>query len=64
MGYTTSQALTSADWRLFLMDADDVEQELLRLHQYKVLEYDVAGSMAQLTLSSPSLEAYAEEISR
>ena len=46
------------------MDADDVERELLRLHQYKVLEYDVAGSMAQLTLSSPSLEAYAEEISR
>lgn len=64
MGYATSQALTSTDWRLYLMDADDVERELLRLHQYKVLEYDVAGSMAQLTLSSPSLEAYAEEISR
>ena len=64
MGYATSQALASTDWRLFLMDADDVERELLRLHQYKVLEYDVAGSMAQLTLSSPSLEAYAKEISR
>ncbi len=64
MGYTTSQVLASTDWRLFLMDADDVERELLRLHQYKVLEYDVAGSIAQLTLSSPSLEAYAKEISR
>ena len=64
MGCATSQALASKDWRFFLMDADDVERELLRLHQYNVLEYDVAGSMAQLTLSSPSLEAYAKEISR
>jgi hypothetical protein len=64
MGCATPQVLASTDWRLFLMDADDVERELLRLHQYKALEYDVAGSMAQLTLSSPSLEVYAEEISR
>ena len=64
MGLSTSKAVASKDWRLFLMDSDDVERELLRLHQYKVLEYDVAGSMAQLKLSSSSLEAYAKEISR
>jgi len=64
MGLTTSKAVTSKDWRLFLMDSEDVERELLRLHRYKVLEYDVAGSMVQLKLSSPSLEAYAKEISR
>lgn len=62
MGYTTSQLLASTDWRLFLMDADDVERELLRLHQYKILEYDVAGSITQLKLSSPSLQEYAKEL--
>ncbi|MDZ7695871.1 MAG: BrxA family protein [Deltaproteobacteria bacterium] len=62
MGLTTSQAIASLDWRLFLMDADDVEREILTLHQYQILQYHVAGSIVQLTLSSPSLEAYAKEL--
>ena len=28
------------DWRMFLMRPGDVEQELLRLHQFKKLEYE------------------------
>lgn len=62
-GRSTSQILASKDWRLFLMDRDDVERELFRLHQYKMLEYYVAGSMAQLKLSSASLQEYARKLS-
>jgi hypothetical protein len=33
------------DWRMFLMRPADVERELLRLHQSRALEYQVAGSL-------------------
>jgi hypothetical protein len=52
----------SPDWRMFLMDADDVERELLRLHQFRKLDYQVAGSIAQLKLSSASIAEYAREL--
>lgn len=61
-GFSTSQILSSKDWRLFLLDRDDVERELFRLHQYKVLEYHVAGSMTQLRLPRTSLKEYAREL--
>jgi hypothetical protein len=38
------------DWRMYLMHPEDVERELLRLHQYRKLHYEVAGSLAQLRL--------------
>jgi hypothetical protein len=38
----------------------DVERELLRLHQYRKLDYQVAGSIVQLNLPSGSCE-YAED---
>ena len=50
----------SPDWRMFLMDAGDVERELLRLHQYRKLSYEAAGSLGQLTLPYPTALAYAE----
>jgi hypothetical protein len=53
MAETESNAgrvVESEDWRMFLMDASDVEHELLRLHQFKKLHYEVAGSLAQLGL--------------
>lgn len=52
----------SPDWRMFLMDAADVERELFRLHQYRRLHYEVAGSLAQLTLPSASAMAFVEEM--
>ena len=61
-GFSTSQILSANDWWLFLLDRDDVERELFRLHQYKVLEYHVAGSMTQLRLPSKSLKEYAMEL--
>lgn len=51
--------LASRDWRLFLMDREGVERELLNLHQYKKLEYEVAGSLANIRLPAQSLMEYA-----
>ena len=50
------------DWRMFLMRPADVERELLRLHQFRKLEYEVAGSLVQLTLPCASLREYAERV--
>lgn len=50
------------DWRLFLLDPADVERELLRLHQFRKLDYQAAGSLAQLKLHHPSAAAYTSEI--
>jgi hypothetical protein len=52
----------SADWRLFLMSTADVERELLRLHQFRKLRYEVAGSLVELTLPCSSAAAFVEEL--
>ena len=54
------KAIAAPDWRLFLMRPSDVEDELLRLHQFRMLEYQVAGSLVQLTLPCASSRLYAE----
>ena len=59
-----SRAIVEApSWRVFLMDIDDVERELLRLHQFRKVHYEVAGSIAQLDLPFSSATVYATEIS-
>ena len=50
------------DWRMFMMDADDVERELFRLHQFRRVHYEVAGSLAQLKLPCASTADYAREM--
>lgn len=50
--------VSSQDWRLFLMFPDDVEREFLRLHQFRKLHYEVAGSLARLELPSSTLAEY------
>lgn len=50
------------DWRMYRMRPEDVEHELMRLHQYRRLHYDVAGSLAQLKLPAPSLAAWVSEV--
>jgi hypothetical protein len=52
------------DWRMFLMAPDDVERELFRLHQFRTLRYEVAGSVAQLTLPCQSVAEYVKEMAR
>jgi hypothetical protein len=56
------ELVRSPDWRMFLMDADDVERELFRLHQYRKVRYEAAGSIAQLVLPSPTAAAYIKEM--
>lgn len=52
----------SRDWRMYQMSTADVERELLRLHQYRKVHYEVAGSLAQLKLPSGSSASYAQEL--
>ena len=54
--------IESHDWRMFLMRPADVEHELLRLHQFRKLDYQVAGSLVQLTLPCASSDEYAERM--
>ena len=57
-----SKVVASHDWRLFLMRPADVEHELLRLHQFRKLEYHVAGSLVQLSLPCATSREYAERM--
>jgi Putative inner membrane protein (DUF1819) len=56
------RVIDAPDWRMFLMRPSDVEYELLRLHQFRKLEYHVAGSLVQLTLPCSSSREYAERM--
>jgi hypothetical protein len=56
------KVIDAADWRLFLVNPDAVERELLRLHQYRKLDYQVAGSLVQLRLPCASSREYAERM--
>ena len=61
-GKNSLKIVSSKKWRLFFMGAEDVERELLRLHQYNLLEYQVAGSMVHLKLPCGSLTEYARKL--
>jgi hypothetical protein len=56
------KVLESEDWRMFLMLPSEVERELLRLHQYRKLDYQIAGSLVQLSLPCASACEYAERM--
>lgn len=56
------KVVASLDWRMFLMRPGDVERELLHLHQFRKLEYHVAGSLVQLSLPCGSALEYAERM--
>ncbi len=60
--HSPRRAIDSEEWRMFLMGTQDVERELLRLHQFQKLDYQVAGSLAQLTLPCDNPLAYAQEM--
>jgi len=54
--------IESEDWHMYLLDRGDVERELLRLHQFHKLRYEVAGSLMSLDLPCASLAEYAKEL--
>lgn len=51
-------------WRMAMIPASEAHAMLLHLHQFKRLDYQVAGSLIQLTLPYPSALAYAESLPR
>ncbi len=55
---STDRMLHAFDWRLFLLRPSDVEEELLRLHQFGKLRYERAGSIMELTLPHRTLTEY------
>jgi hypothetical protein len=61
-GVHPGKLVTAPAWRMFLMRPADVEHEFLRLHQFRKLDYQVAGSLVQLTLPCKSARAYAERM--
>lgn len=48
------------EWHLFLMSSQDVERELLELHQFKKVSFEMAGSIVRLELPCNSLKEYVE----
>ena len=54
--------IPNPDWRIFLMQPADVERELLRLHQFRRLSYEVAGSLVQLSLPCSTSCEYVEQM--
>lgn len=59
---STSRVPASNLWRLALLRPGEVIETLLRLHQFRKLHYEVAGSLVQLTLPSASSREYAERM--
>lgn len=54
--------MTSDEWKMFMMSPSDVEHDLFRLHQFRRLEFQVAGTLGQLTLPCSSAEQFAERM--
>jgi len=59
---TALRVIAARDWRMFRLDPQAVEQEILRLHQFRRLDYQVAGSLAQLALPSSTPLGFAERM--
>jgi hypothetical protein len=57
-----AELVKSTDWRMYMMSPDVVERELLRLHQFRRLHYEVAGSLAQLTLPCATALDFVKEM--
>jgi len=55
-----AKLVSSPEWRMYLMRPSDVDRELLRLHQFRRLDYQVAGSLVQLKLPCAGASQYAE----
>jgi hypothetical protein len=61
-GGSASRMLESPEWRMFRMREEDLTNELLRLHQFREVEFEQAGSLAQLSMRLESPLHYAEEL--
>lgn len=60
--HNARRVVESPDWRMFMMAPEDVERELFRLHQFRRVHYEVAGTIAQLDLPHRTAAEYAREL--
>jgi hypothetical protein len=61
-GVTPRHVVPSSEWRMYLMRPAEVEREVLRLHQFRRLRYEAAGSVVELELPKASAVEYAEDM--
>lgn len=61
-GVPARDLLGHADWRLFTMNAADVEHLFFECHQMKFLEYHAAGSTISLRFPASTAEEYAHVV--
>jgi len=54
--------LDSVEWRMYLMREEDVRDELLRLHQFRRVHFEAAGSIVQLSMELESPLEFAEDL--
>ena len=59
---SAERILGDVRWQRFLMSRQDVEQELLRLHQLRRLRFDVMGSVIALEFPFRSVSSYVEHL--
>jgi hypothetical protein len=59
---SVNRIIASPDWRMYLLASDDVERQIVHLHQFRKLHYEVAGSLAQLTLPCRSAAEFASRM--
>lgn len=57
-----AEVIQSPEWQMYLYQPADVEQEILRLHQFRRLHYERAGSIVALSLPFESAAEYAESL--
>ena len=59
---SAQRMLASPEWRMYLMTEDDITNEILRLHQFRQLEFEQAGSLVQLSLERREPLQYAKDL--
>ena len=59
---SAQRTVASPEWRMYLLREDDLTNELLRLHQFRELGFEAAGTLVQLTLATESPLEYAQEL--
>lgn len=58
----TARIPDSPLWKAFLVDPRAVEEALLRLHQFRLLEYQVAGSLVAISLPCAGAREFARSM--
>ncbi|MDA7510610.1 DUF1819 family protein [Verrucomicrobia bacterium] len=59
---SVNRMIASERWRLFLMCSEDVERELMNLHQFHRLRYEAAGTVRELDLPFANLTEFVQSL--